>query len=501
MRSDYDYLDIGTIWQSKAHGTLSLVLAIANLNLPKKYASMNPPSVTFTDGSRIFTSPVERFLELRYFVRKDEYIANKLLDVLSHPITEDEEDEQYDMDDSDDLLLAEDDDYSNSDESVAEPVIPVQAQTEAEHSEESKKEVITAQTITSTSASYPVQFVFETLDDPELENDLTNAAKALIRYDQFRTIDGVLYHHLAFAQNNNAVHTLISNVDKLKNCSIQYKDVIIPINLDLVTSAYTSAENIFDITGKFVDIKLVDNLIIADTTNLEDEDEDEDEEYTTESFAELVSNHDKPNSVDTASEITSNSESRADSETTSTIATEDVRESGESDNAESVSSGSNTFEELEEVSINADLENAEELDEDTSIPVEESSESEDNTEDDSAEEDHELLVNSLIMPEDEEDALGYDELQTEDDEIADSLASKLEALIEKSEDVIDAEATESDAQSESTEEQQPEEKTEEVEEAKEAKEVKTTEELSSEVVDEVLTAIQEEKTQEEKKEE
>ena len=491
MRSDYDYLDIGTIWQSKAHGTLSLVLAIANLNLPKKYASMNPPSVTFTDGSRIFTSPVERFLELRYFVRKDEYIANKLLDVLSHPITEDEEDEQYDMDDSDDLLLAEDDDYTNSDDSVAEPVVPVQAQTKAEHSEESKKEVITAQTITSTPASYPVQFVFETLDDPELENNLTNAAKALIRYDQFRTIDGVLYHHLAFAQNNNAVHTLISNVDKLKNCSIQYKDVIIPVNLDLVTSAYTSAENIFDITGKFVDIKLVDNLIIADTTNLEDEDEDE--EYTTESFAELVSNHDQPSSVDTASEITSNSESRADSETTSTIATGDVRESGESDNAESVSSGSNTFEELEEVSINADLENAEELDEDTSIPVEESSEAE--SEDDSTEEDHDLLVNSLIMPEDEEDTLGYDELQTEDDEIADSLASKLEALIEKSEDATDAEAIESDAQPESTEEQQPEEKTEE------AKEVKTTEELSSEVADEVLTAIQEEKSQEEKKEE
>lgn len=491
MRSDYDYLDIGTIWQSKAHGTLSLVLAIANLNLPKKYASMNPPSVTFTDGSRIFTSPVERFLELRYFVRKDEYIANKLLDVLSHPITEDEEDEQYDMDDSDDLLLAEDDEYTDKDDSVAEPVVPVQAQTKAEHSEESKKEVITAQTATSTPASYPVQFVFETLDDPELENDLTNAAKALIRYDQFRTIDGVLYHHLAFAQSNNAVHTLISNVDKLKNCSIQYKDVIIPVNLDLVTSAYTSAENIFDITGKFVDIKLVDNLIIADTTNLEDEDEDE--EYTTESFAELVSNPDQPSSVDTASETTSNSESRADSETTSAITTGDVRESGESDNAESVSSGSNTFEELEEVSINADLENAEELDEDTSIPAEESSESE--PEDDSTEEDHDLLVNSLIMPEDEEDTLGYDELQTEDDEIADSLASKLEALIEKSEDVIDAEAVEYDAQSESTEEQQPEEKTEE------AEEVKTTEELSSEVVDEVLTAIQEEKTQEEKKEE
>lgn len=493
MRSDYDYLDIGTIWQSKAHGTLSLVLAIANLNLPKKYASMNPPSVTFTDGSRIFTSPVERFLELRYFVRKDEYIANKLLDVLSHPITEDEEDEQYDMDDSDDLLLAEDDDYTNSNDSVAEPVVPVQAQTEAEHSEESKKEAVTAQTITSTPASYPVQFVFDTLDDPELEDDLTNAAKALIKYDQFRTIDGVLYHHLAFAQTNNAVHTLISNVDKLKNCSIQYKDVIIPVNLDLVTLAYTSAENIFDITGKFVDIKLVDNLIIADTTNLEDEDEDE--EYTTESFAELVSNHDQPSSVDTASEITSNSESRADSETTSTIATEDVRESGESDNAESVSSGSNTFEELEEVSINADLENAEELDEDTSIPVEESSEAE--SEDDSTEEDHDLLVNSLIMPEDEEDTLGYDELQTEDDEVADSLASKLEALIEKSEDATDAEAeaVESDAQSESTEEQQSEEKTEE------AEEVKTTEELSSEVADEVLTAIQEEKTQEEKKEE
>lgn len=491
MRSDYDYLDIGTIWQSKAHGTLSLVLAIANLNLPKKYASMNPPSVTFTDGSRIFTSPVERFLELRYFVRKDEYIANKLLDVLSHPITEDEEDEQYDMDDSDDLLLAEDEEYTDND-SVAEPVAPIQAQTEAEYSEESKKEVITAQTIKPTSSAYPVQFVFEALDDSELENNLTAAAKALIRYDQFRTIDGVLYHHLAFAQSNNAVHTLINNVDKLKNCSIQYKDVIIPVNLDLVTSAYTSAENIFDITGKFVDIKLVDNLIIADTSNLEDEDEDEDEEYTTESFAELISDPDQPSSVSAAPEITSNSDSRDDSETASAVVAEDVRESGESNNAEPVSSSSNTFEELEEVSINADLENAEELDEDTSIPVEESSEAE--PEDDSAEEDHELLVNSLIMPEDEEDALGYDELQTEDDEIADSLASKLEALIEKSEDVIDAEATESEAQSETVEEQ-PEEKTEDVEEAK------TTEELSSEVVDEVLTAIQEEKTQEEKKEE
>lgn len=489
MRSDYDYLDIGTIWQSKAHGTLSLVLAIANLNLPKKYASMNPPSVTFTDGSRIFTSPVERFLELRYFVRKDEYIANKLLDVLSHPITEDEEDEQYDMDDSDDLLLAEDDDYNDG--SVAEPVAPIQAQTEAEYSEENKKEVVTAQTIKPTPSSYPVQFVFEALDDSELENSLTDAAKALIKYDQFRTVDGVLYHHLAFAQNNNAVHTLINNVDKLKNCSIQYKDFIIPVNLDLVTSAYTSAENIFDITGKFVDIKLVDNLIIADTSNLEDEDEDE--EYTTESFAELISDPDQPSFVNAASETISDSDSRDDSETASAVAAEDVRESGESNNAEPVSSSSNTFEELEEVSINADLENAEELDEDTSIPVEESSEAE--PEDDSAEEDHELLVNSLIMPEDEEDALGYDELQTEDDEIADSLASKLEALIEKSEDVIDAEVTESEAQSETVEEQQSEEKIEDVEEAK------TTEELSSEVVDEVLTAIQEEKTQEEKKEE
>lgn len=491
MRSDYDYLDIGTIWQSKAHGTLSLVLAIANLNLPKKYASMNPPSVTFTDGSRIFTSPVERFLELRYFVRKDEYIANKLLDVLSHPITEDEEDEQYDMDDSDDLLLAEDDDYS--DNSVAEPVVPVQAQTEAEHSEESKKEVVTAQTIKSTPSAYPVQFVFEALDDPELENDLTNAAKALIRYDQFRTIDGVLYHHLAFAQNNNAVHTLISNVDKLKNCSIQYKDVIIPVNLDLVTSAYTSAENIFDITGKFVNIKLVDNLIIADTTNIEDEDENEDDttEHSTKHSTGSVSVISQPDIANAVPETVNNSESRDDLETTSVIVTGDVRESRESDNAESTHACSSTFEELEEVSINADLENAEELDADTSVPVEESSESEDNTED----EDHELLVNSLIMPEDEED-LGYEEIRSEDDEIADSLASKLEALIEKSEDTTtDAEAVESDIQSESIEEQQPEEKTEE------AKEVKTTEELSSEVIDEVLTAIQEEKTQEEKKKE
>ena len=487
MRSDYDYLDIGTIWQSKAHGTLSLVLAIANLNLPKKYASMNPPSVTFTDGSRIFTSPVERFLELRYFVRKDEYIANKLLDVLSHPITEDEEDEQYDMDDSDDLLLAEDDDYS--DNSVAEPVVPAQAQTEAEYSKEDKKEVVAAQSIKSTPSAYPVQFVFEALDDFELEKNLTDAAKAFIKYDQFRTIDGVLYHHLAFAQNNNAVHTLISNVDKLKNCSIQYKDVIIPVNLDLVTSAYTSAENIFDITGKFVDIKLVDNLIIADTTNIEDEDDTT--EHSTEHSTGSVSVISQPDIANAVPENINNSESRDDLETTSVIVTGDVQESGGSDNAESTPAGSSTFEELEEVSINADLENAEELDVvDTSVPVEESSESEDTTED----EDHELLVNYLIMSEDEED-LGYEEIRSEDDEIADSLASKLEALIEKSEDVIDAEAIESNVQSESTEEQQSEEKTEE------AEEVKTTEELSSEVVDEVLTAIQEEKTQEEKKEE
>lgn len=489
MRSDYDYLDIGTIWQSKAHGTLSLVLAIANLNLPKKYASMNPPSVTFTDGSRIFTSPVERFLELRYFVRKDEYIANKLLDVLSHPITEDEEDEQYDMDDSDDLLLAEDDDYS--DNSVAEPVIPAQAQTEAEYSNEGKKEVVTAQITKSTPSASPVQFVFEALDDSELENNLTDAAKALIKYDQFRTVDGVLYHHLAFAQNNNAVHTLISNVDKLKNCSIQYKDVIIPVNLDLVTSAYTSAENIFDIVGKFVDIKLVDNLIIADTTNIEDEDDTT--EHSTEHATGPVSVISQPDIANAVPETINNSESRDDLETTSIIVTGDVRESGGSDNAESTSAGSSTFEELEEVSINADLENAEELDVDTSVPVEESSESEDTTED----EDHELLVNSLIMPEDEED-LGYEEIRSEDDEIADSLASKLEALIEKSEDATDAEAVESDVQSESTEDQQPEEKTKE---AEKVEETKTTEELSSEVIDEVLTAIQEEKTQEEKKEE
>lgn len=479
--SNYDYLDLATIWKSKAKGTLSLVIALANFDLPKKYAKTNPPMVIFTDGLRIFSSPVDRFLDLRYFVRKDESAYDHLMQIFTSPITEDEEQPLLqDEDEEDDLMLADSDD---ADEAVAERMNPVEAS--ALTRDEQKLYETSSGKVIEANAVVPARVV---VDTAEPDQELKDSLKSFVKYTQTRTIDGTFYHHLEFT-SLDPVSKLLDHItdDSLISMSVQFKDMIIPIELEYVTSTYTSAENVFDANGNVVDVKYTYNMVIAQ------EPETEEEEFITNDLVENESIESVPaiRPVDSAADVSASNASvddaaqdepahdnvltRAESIDSSSIGS--ISESTEQNEPESSDLSNDSISNVEEISINADheedeLENADELDEAyTSTEVEEQSEisNADEIEEDTSAEDAKLLVDSLIMPEDEL----IEEIPT--DEVAESLANKLEAISETSE--------------ESTQEDQ-------------AEETKTTSELSAEVVDEVLTAIQEEKKEdsEEKKE-
>lgn len=479
--SNYDYLDLATIWKSKAKGTLSLVIALANFDLPKKYAKTNPPMVIFTDGLRIFSSPVDRFLDLRYFVRKDESAYDHLMQIFTSPITEDEEQPLLqDEDEEDDLMLADSDD---ADEAVAERMNPVEAS--ALTRDEQKLYETSSGKVIEANAVVPARVV---VDTAEPDQELKDSLKSFVKYTQTRTIDGTFYHHLEFT-SLDPVSKLLDHItdDSLISMSVQFKDMIIPIELEYVTSTYTSAENVFDANGNVVDVKYTYNMVIAQ------EPETEEEEFITNDLVENESIESVPaiRPVDSAADVSASNASvddaaqdepahdnvltRAESIDSSSIGS--ISESTEQNEPESSDLSDDSISNVEEISINADheedeLENADELDEAyTSTEVEEQSEisNADEIEEDTSAEDAKLLVDSLIMPEDEL----IEEIPT--DEVAESLANKLEAISETSE--------------ESTQEDQ-------------AEETKTTSELSAEVVDEVLTAIQEEKKEdsEEKKE-
>ena len=480
--SNYDYLDLATIWKSKAKGTLSLVIALANFDLPKKYAKTNPPMVIFTDGLRIFSSPVDRFLDLRYFVRKDESAYDHLMQIFTSPITEDEEQPLLqDEDEEDDLMLADSDD---ADEAVAERMNPVEAS--ALTRDEQKLYETSSGKVIEANAVVPARVVV--VDTAEPDQELEDSLKSFVKYTQTRTIDGTFYHHLEFA-SLDPVSKLLDHItdDSLISMSVQFKDMIIPIELEYVTSTYTSAENVFDANGNVVDVKYTYNMVIAQ------EPETEEEEFITNDLVENESIESVPaiRPVDSAADVSASDASvdgaaqdepahdnvltRAESTDSSSIGS--ISESTEQNEPESSDLSDDSISNVEEISINADyeedeIENADELDESyTSTEVEEQSEisNADEIEEDTSAEDAKLLVNSLVMPEDEL----IEEIPT--DEVAESLANKLEAISETSE--------------ESTQEDQ-------------AEETKTTSELSAEVVDEVLTAIQEEKKEdsEEKKE-
>lgn len=488
--SNYDYLDLATIWKSKAKGTLSLVIALANFDLPKKYAKTNPPMVIFTDGLRIFSSPVDRFLDLRYFVRKDESAYDHLMQIFTSPITEDEEQPLLqDEDEEDDLMLADSDD---ADEAAAERMNPVEVS--ALTRDEQKLYETSSGKVIEANAVVPARVVVDTAEpDQELEDSL----KSFVKYTQTRTIDGTFYHHLEFT-SLDPVSKLLDHItdDSLISMSVQFKDMIIPIELEYVTSTYTSAENVFDANGNVVDVKYTYNMVIAQ------EPETEEEEFITNDLVENESIESVPaiRPVDSATDVSASDASvdgavqdepahdnvltRAESTDSSSIGS--ISESTEQNEPESSDLSDDSISNVEEISINADheeddIENADELDEAyTSTEVEEQSEisNADEIEEDTSAEDAKLLVDSLIMPEDEL----IEEIPT--DEVAESLVNKLEAISE------DEASSEESVQ-------------EHIQEEQVAEETKTTSELSAEVVDEVLTAIQEEKKEdsEEKKEE
>lgn len=470
--SSYDYLELATIWKSKAKGTLSLVIALANFDLPKKYAKTNPPMVIFTDGMRIFSSPVDRFLDLRYFVRKDENAYENLMQIFTNPITEDEDQPLLQDDEEDDLMLAD----SDESEEVAERMNPVEAS--ALTKEESKLYETSSGKIIEANAVVPARIVVDTAEPDEV---LEESLKSFSKYTQSRTIDGVFYHHLEFAERNPIVNiiNLLSDdsTNELRSMSVQFKDMIIPIEPQYITSTYTSAENVFDSNGNVVDVKYTYNMIIAQGEDSEDDSATESDDAAIQPIAESADvSESNTASNDSAQNESDNNGIFVDTESSNSSDSESISESTELNSAEPIDSSDDNLSEVEEVSINAsyeepETENAEELDE-AYAPIEATEQSvltnAEEIEADTSVEDAKLLVESLIMPEDEL----IEEIPT--DEVAESLANKLEVISESFEES-------------KTEESVPEEH---------AEEVKTTSELSAEVADEVLTAIQEEKTEE-----
>lgn len=457
---NYDYLDLGTIWKSKRKHNLALVIGLANFDLPEKYHKTNPPQVVFTDGTYIFSSTVERFLSLRTFVRLDKGIKASLLEAFSSPITEeDEEPSLYLTDEDDDDLLLSADDEDDADYTV-----------EATHAEVAKAAIAEeAPAAKKIAASVDKQLKL-TIEEHETDDKLREIEQSLYKYDQFRDINGCYYHKLTFT-DRDAVEYLLKSIDNINSMTIDISDISIPVNFDLVTTAYASAAN--TIENGVAKTQFEYNIIFA---ALEEDSDNEDKttDATTSTQAvenasaeQLESNKESNDSDEDASNVqivADSTEPRSDVETAISEPNGIVQQADEAV-LQQPEQESNSSEEdnLEEVSINyQDVDSSEEDDEDSN--VEEIQESEEEPELENAEEisDAELLQQSLIMPDTEID----DIINQQSDPVAESLASKLETVISQDK---------SEEPEESKQVEQTEEKTESAEDAITAQEDKPEE--------------------------
>lgn len=443
--SKYDYLDIGTIWKSKRRGTLSRVIALANFDLPEKYQKTNPPQVVFVDNitNNIFASTVDRFLSLRNFVRRDDEAKEALYDFYVSPILEEEDPSLYlddESEDDDDLLITSDDDENEEDKPQAMQPYAISA---AASEEEPKSTKVEASTKTETQFKLAIE---TDQSNSELEQ-LINSS--FVSYDQFRSIDSVFYHKLTF-NTAEAVQSIIDNADDIHKMSVIIGNVSVPINVDYITTVYTSANKIEN------GMQVMYNIIVAEQSEEENEENDSTTDVPAAEAQPTASSSDEAHA--TTSNVESSDDAREDAVSASTDTSEVVSEpsDGIREEHEEESNSATTSSELihekdpevEEISINAhqddeDLEeeNVEDIADEATIDdsdEEENVEALPSDEEQQALEDAKLLQESLIMPSSDDEIEDVQEIKK--DEVAESLANKLEASLENTTEETSEEA-------------------------------------------------------------
>lgn len=263
----YDVLDVGSIWRSKRHGHLHVVLALANFSLPEKYLKTNPPQVIFSDGNQVLATTADRFLSLRNYVRQDDSIKNAFFNMAAMPITEEEREPSLQLD--------------NEEDAVEENELIVD------------EEQTSMRTLTASAEEKPQIIKVKVNTDADDVKEKLNAANAdFINYRQLRTVDSIYYHTISVS-SIDYVQTIVNNIYEIESIEILINGRIkIDIANPQITTAYTevcSNKPVYSIT--FADASQATEAyeeVQPDAANDQQQAENE-PQYTTNALSSILS--------------------------------------------------------------------------------------------------------------------------------------------------------------------------------------------------------------------
>lgn len=265
----YDVLDVGSIWRSKRHGHLHVVLALANFSLPEKYLKTNPPQVIFSDGNQVLATTADRFLSLRNYVRQDDSIKNAFFNMAAMPITEEEREPSLQLDNEEDAV--EENELIVDEEQTSTRTLTASA--------EEKPQIIKVKVKVNTDA-----------DDVKEKLNAINAD--FINYRQLRTVDSIYYHTISVS-SIDYVQTIVNNIYEIESIEILINGRIkIDIANPQITTAYTEVCNnkpVYSIT--FADASQATEAyeeVQPDAANDQQQAENE-SQYTTNALSSILS--------------------------------------------------------------------------------------------------------------------------------------------------------------------------------------------------------------------
>lgn len=269
----YDVLDVGSIWRSKRHGHLHVVLALANFSLPEKYMKTNPPQVIFSDGNQVLATTADRFLSLRNYVRQDDSIKNAFFNMAAMPITEEEREPSLQLD--------------NEEDAVEENELIVDEEQASTH------------TLTASAEEKPQIIKVNVNTDADDVKEKLNAANAdFINYRQLRTVDSIYYHTISVS-SIDYVQTIVNNIYEIESIEILINNRIkIDITNPQITTAYTEICNnkpVYSIT--FADAsqateayeEVQPEYIQPDAANDQQQQAENEPQYTTNALSSILS--------------------------------------------------------------------------------------------------------------------------------------------------------------------------------------------------------------------
>lgn len=264
----YDVLDVGSIWRSKRHGHLHVVLALANFSLPEKYLKTNPPQVIFSDGNQVLATTADRFLSLRNYVRQDDSIKNAFFNMAAMPITEEEREPSLQLD--------------NEEDAVEENELIVD------------EEQTSTRTLTASAEEKPQIIKVNVNTDADDVKEKLNAINAdFINYRQLRTVDSIYYHTISVS-SIDYVQTIVNNIYEIESIEILINNRIkIDIANPQITTAYTEVCNnkpVYSIT--FADASQATEAyeeVQPDAANDQQQQAENESQYTTNALSSILS--------------------------------------------------------------------------------------------------------------------------------------------------------------------------------------------------------------------